>query len=330
MSVTVKLRLRAMSDWYNEEDEKLPQGEQPDVKLINLNMIKEQLKKMKRKEKGTAARKATSPSKENQKLPHDFNGKQKDWLSFCRAFMAYLGSTTNQNGVPMTYIIRTSADDTGGFNFNNDGDGEVAEIIRDAPLRGSIFNSDNYRVYQLLSGFLLKGTGFVHIEDFKGDGRAAWHSLLAFYQGPDAKSAILAAADEITQNLKYSGEKRNLKFEDYTSKFIQAYQQKKIFGEEVSGEKQVRDFVGGILHDRMSSLAATALGNKDYKYNLQKAAAYIADVARVQGILINKQDDNRKISSTSSWNSGGRGGRGHRHGRGRGRGGRGGRLGRWR
>ncbi|MGH3053581.1 MAG: hypothetical protein ACRDL7_01215, partial [Gaiellaceae bacterium] len=323
----IKLRLRGLCEWYNEVNEGLSEDGQPNLQEVTMDIITDQLKKMKKREKGTSAQKASHSTKETQKLPPDFSGKQKDWLAFSRAFRAYLGSMTNPNGVPMTYVIRTAADE----NADNDEDGRIGVLIGKAPLRGDVYDMDNYKVFQLLTGFLLKGTGFVQIESFKADGRGAWQALMVIYQGKDARNAIVAAADKTINDTKYTGEKRNFKFEDFTAKFLHAYQQKKIFGEEVSGSKQVRDFVSGIHHDKMSNLAATILGNETYNSDLQKAAAHLADVARVQGILSGSNtDDNRKISAVSLTGRGrgrgrGRGARrGGRRGRGRGRGERGG------
>ncbi|MGH3055601.1 MAG: hypothetical protein ACRDL7_11555, partial [Gaiellaceae bacterium] len=309
-----------LCDWYYEVEEGLPDEGQPDLNEVTMITINEQLKKMKKREMGSFAQKASQASRETQKLPADFNGKQKDWLSFSRAFRAYLGTMSNQNGVPMTYVIRTAAD----ADASEDDDGHVAFLIKNAPLLGDVYDMDNYKTYQLLTGFLIKGTGYVQIENYKADGRGAWQALMAFYQGKDARNAIVAAADKTINDTTYMGEKRNFKFEDYTAKFLHAYQQKKIFGEEVSGSKQVRDFIGGIHHDKMSTLASTLLGNDKYNADLQLAAAHLADVARVQGILSgSKNDDNRKINAVSSQGRGRGRGRGGGRGRGRGRGGRG-------
>ncbi|MGH7954693.1 MAG: hypothetical protein ACREOZ_01905, partial [Gloeomargaritales cyanobacterium] len=218
---------------------------------------------------------------------------------------------------PLTYVIKSD---------ENAGDAEEDERIRNAPLHGASYNADNFRTYHVLKGFLIKGTAFVHIQDIEPNGRAAWQALMDFYQGDKAQIAMRASADAVIKETKFNGEKRNFRFEDYTSKFIQAFQTKKDFGEVVDGNEQVRAFIAGINHPGTKSIALNLLNFEEFKTNLSKTAAQVADLARVDGILTDqKVEDNRKIGASFSQSEdnrnkkgGGRGkGRGNRKGHGK-------------
>ncbi|MGH7974081.1 MAG: hypothetical protein ACREBR_01045, partial [bacterium] len=275
---------------------------------------------MKRREDDSRDKKNESSLKQSDKPPQ-FSGKRKDWFEFRRAFRAYLSTMKNMDGIPLTYVIRTMDEVPEGDDF-------IVARIQSAPLQDETFNSDNYDVFQTLSSFMRKSSAFVHIQDEEPNGRAAWLKLLTFYQSQKAKVAIVANADYVIKNTKYTGEKRNFRFEDYTVKFIQAFQEKKTSGEEVQGAQQVRAFVEGIMHEKMLDLAMPLLNHERYEHDLSKLASQLADLARIKGILTaNKVDDNRKIGAASSQGhndrKGGykkRGGRSGRGGRGRGKG----------
>ncbi|MGH7954898.1 MAG: hypothetical protein ACREOZ_02940 [Gloeomargaritales cyanobacterium] len=307
------MKVRAMCNWYNDQEKIF--GRPPHLEVCTLEVITTQIKKMKRREDDSRDKKTESTTKQSDKPPQ-FSGKRKDWFEFRRSFRAYLSTMKNIDGIPLTYIIRT-------IDEEPEGDDLVIARIWNAPLQGETFNSDNYDVYQTLSSFMRKSTAFVHIQNEEPNGRGAWLNLLSFFQSHKAKVAIVANADLVIKNTKYSGEKENFRFEDYTAKFIQAFQEKKMFGEEVQGAQQVRAFVEEITHEKMSDLAMPLLNHEEYENDLGKIASQLSDLARIRGILTaTKIDDHRKIGATSSQGRGKRkrsGGRGGRGGQGRGR-----------
>ena len=126
--------------------------------------------------------------------------------------MAYLGNTMNSNNVPLTYVIR-SKDEDEYFNYEGEApDNILQQAIHEVPHWGETFSQDNYKVYQLLSGFMTAGTGRTQIKNHTNDGKGAWEALLTFYEGEEAKQAMLADADQIIQDTKYQGEKKSFGF----------------------------------------------------------------------------------------------------------------------
>ena len=62
----------------------------------------------------------------------------------------------NSDGVPLYYVIRTARD----FEGTTVG---VHKRIATTPLEGTNYDRDNFRVYQLINGFMPTGAGHTHI-----------------------------------------------------------------------------------------------------------------------------------------------------------------------
>ena len=109
--------------------------------------------------------------------------------------MAYLGNTMNPNNIPLIYIIR-SEDEDEYFNYEVEApDNILQQAICKAPHQSETFSWDNYKVYQLLSGFMTARAGRTQIEDHTNDEKGAWEALLTFYEGEKVKQAMLADAN---------------------------------------------------------------------------------------------------------------------------------------
>ena len=319
MNTMLKAKLVALRAWYDEQ--RHIKGRDADIDLFlftdeEMTRIQNSLKL--RKE--TAA---ITPSKGvAAAVPSQFSGERSKWLQWNNSWWSYLSTEFNPNQIPLVYVIRglRAVDDFGGLANTF-----VNRILR-APLTGDVFDQDNYRVFQLLSSFMPSKGGHTQISSHKNDGRGAYRSLIAYYEGEEARLALLAEADRVLDETKFFGQRRNFTFETYTQRFLGAYQTKEQCHEPVAPQQQVRKFIAGIKYDKLSVIASNIVGDKELNCDLQRAAARIGDLANIQGLFKDPyQRDVRSIGATSQ--RGGRGppffrggrGRGGRFGRGGGR-----------
>ena len=92
-------------------------------------------------------------------------------------------------------------------------------------LRGTRYQSDNKTVYRKLKLALLDTEGWVWIQQFDAteNGRSAWLSLLAHYDGPGEREKRIATAKGTLKTLYYRNERGNVNFEKYSSRMFDAF-----------------------------------------------------------------------------------------------------------
>ena len=145
------------------------------------------------------------------------------WVSWKLAFTTMLTSTPSiRENLPLSYVTRptTPPDVTA-----------LAELPVDQQrfwsvlLRGTRYQSDNRTVYRKLKLSLLETEGWVWIQQYDAteNGREAWLSLLAHYDGPGEKEKRIATAKGTLRTLYYRNEKGSMNFEKYSSKMFDAF-----------------------------------------------------------------------------------------------------------
>jgi hypothetical protein len=199
------------------------------------------------------------------------------------------------------------------------------------PLSSHYYNLDNHVVFDSLKSRLLNGPARTWIQDYdnKRDGRAAWKSLQAHYEGVGSQIHLKNAAYSSIKRAEYKGAK-NFDFDLYKKIHTQAHSDLKRYGGPVPETKKVKDFLDGITELALQPVKFTIAGFPNLMNNFTEASNYIGQI-----VDLNKKSEaiTRTVSSTTTDNRGGgkdnNGGRGKGKG-GQGRGGHGGRGGRGR
>ena len=133
-------------------------------------------------------------------------GKDVKWVDWAPSFLNYLRTIPGRDGVPLKYICRKS--DTPIPTPNPD---FLDDYVAMAPLTGEAFTIDAAEVYTLIVKFIA-GNELAESKILQhaatSNGREAFESLVAHYEGVGLHSVDIIKADETLQSLFYSGEKR--------------------------------------------------------------------------------------------------------------------------
>ena len=126
------------------------------------------------------------------------------------AVKAFLQGLQGSSGIPLVYILRDRDTPLPGTVYVN----ALEQRIANAPLNGAAFTNDNHRVHGILTSLVLEGPGhsFIRQHDRTRDGREAWKSLLAHYEGRSYLEKRKNDAYKSIDNLRYEGEKRVFDF----------------------------------------------------------------------------------------------------------------------
>jgi hypothetical protein len=116
----------------------------------------------------------------------------------------------------------------------------------------------------------LKSPAYAYITQFDGtrNGRAAFKALTSHYEGTTQISKARALAYEEIRTAEYHSEKRNFTFENYVHRHTKAHKTLEEYGEIISEQKKVSDFLNGIKSTDTNMLAGKAAAHSDAKYNL--------------------------------------------------------------
>jgi len=260
--------------------------------------------------------------------PEDFKQNTK-WREFNEVFTTFLQHMKGQCDFALSYVIREH-DTIDALEGDPEELFETIDQYEEAivPLSGHYYDLDNHVVFDSLKSRLLNGPAWTWIQDYdnKRDGRAAWKSLQAHYEGVGSQIRLKNAAYSSIKRAEYKGTK-NFDFDLYKKIQTQAHSDLKRYGEPVPETKKVKDFLDGITEPALQPVKFTIAGFPNLMNNFTEASNYIGQI-----VNLNKKSEaiTRTVSSTTTDNRGGgkdnNGGRGRGRG-GRGRGGRGGRGG---
>ena len=251
----------------------------------------------------------------------------ENWVQWRDAFVASLGNIIGRRGIPIDYIIdMTPRDATRGNATRMD---RLVIDLQDDNLFltqsvhfGPMYKLDNAKVWKLLRSSLINTPPYNNISNFNGrkDGRAAWKSLLAAYQGTDYTERMRDSAFEVLNKSHYSGEKKTFNFEKYIGIHKSAH--RKLIDAEYNGgrgldeETKIQHFKLGIKAEAGLEHALSILGlDNRYRNDFDGFTSYLMS-------QVNRRSDRSKQLSTVSHRVAGLGRGGFRGGRvgGRGRG----------
>ena len=250
----------------------------------------------------------------NVKPPDKFMIGSK-WSVFKEGFETYLNSQKGRGTIPLSYVIRVS-DVVNPIEMYET---EHEQLTKTVPLSGPDFIIDNGNVYDILKGLILAGPAWPWMQehDKKRDGRKAWKSLIAHYEGDSVINRNKEAAYASITCAEYLGDRRNFTFETFVTLHQQAHLDLERYGEAVPESKKVRDLLAGIKDG--NALAA--------KLAVQANPLFLNDFTQATNFLATTLDTGTKRSirnlsqvETRGEIRGGYQGRGRGRGRGRGHG----------
>ena len=148
---------------------------------FNIAIAKEYIVKMHEKEEiGKDA------NRDAAKKTDEFEGN--DWNRFHKAMDAYLSLLKGVTGIPLIYVSRKE-DHTPNIETNYAND-RYGELIARAPLSSTTYGKDNHCMFQIIKELVLKGPAYawIQLQEAANDGRGAWKSLTAHYDGINNKA----------------------------------------------------------------------------------------------------------------------------------------------
>jgi hypothetical protein len=156
---------------------------------------------------------------------------------------------------------------------------------------------------------MLNGPAWTWIQNYdtKRDGRSAWKTLKAHFEGVGSQIRLKTAAYASIKRADYKGHKY-FDFDLYKKIHTQAHSDLKRYGEPVPETKKVKDFLDGITEPSLQPVKFTIAGFPNLMNNFTEASNYIGQI-----IDMNKKNDAiiRSILSTTTTGAGrGRGGEG--------------------
>jgi hypothetical protein len=336
-SAMTKMRLKTLKSWIDKEFDTVvgqPSGTL-DIRRFNLEVCRELQRKLSRKGSSTVSFKSSTQTDVKDGIG-TFNGKISNWKRSKRKFEAGLAQLKNENGIPLSYVIRDDEEREAAIAA-----GGFAAQLYEAPMSGPTFLQDNFRVYQNLIQWTSGGTAETYVDTYQSTqhGRNVWLALINTYEGADAKNANIQETRTLLESLKYEKDSHNFTFDDYCTKTITYNNDLTRYGANVDGRSQVSKFLTGITRGDLQSIKINILRDDRCKANLFQAVSYFKDVYQtlVKSGNVAQTRAERRVASQSRETSqrtrsgrggGGQGGRGpreynNRGGRGTGRGGRG-------
>jgi hypothetical protein len=247
------------------------------------------------------------------KKPDEFEGK--DWNRFHKTMGAYLHLLKAVTSIPLIYVIRKEDHPPDiKTNYAND---RYGELIARAPLSRTTYGKDNHCMFQIIKGLVLKGPAYawIQLQEAANDGRRAWKSLTAHYDGVNNKTMTKDEAYNLIWTFLYMGKKCHFNFQKYLTIHIKAHQDLVDNREPMPVSRKVREFFDHINCNEMEARVANVLADEGKSENYIATANYLSFFACKQMSLSETENRGRSIGSASHKDRCGRG-RGHRPGQG--------------
>ncbi len=146
------------------------------------------------------------------KMPDKFKNPSA-WKIFAEALETYLGQLRGTGHIPLRYVIRRLATPPRDAQYQTEQEQSVALV----PLQGPDFQRDNVRVYGIIKQLVLEGPGRSYIMPFDraNDGRGAWLSLVAHFEGDSYPNRNVEDAYTMLESIHYEGERKGFNFEKF-------------------------------------------------------------------------------------------------------------------
>ena len=262
------------------------------------------------------------------KVP-EFTGD--NWILFRDKFVVQLRNISGSRDIPLEYVIRQ---DPGDENLVESESPDLDELdpIQNARLAGNFFKEDNAHVYRLLQGFLVgtPGHNYIHSHAKQKQGRKAWLSLRAHYEGDSFKDTYRERAFSQLQKTFYHGERARFNFEKYIHTHREAHRWLEEIGHNsgigLDTSSKIQYFKAGIKANAGLETDLSVIRSRpELKDNFDKFVNYLSESVATRSSRLSNLDASvdRKVSGLHNSNFNGGRGRGRGRGRGNGRGGRG-------
>jgi hypothetical protein len=247
--------------------------------------------------------------------PGKFPSKESKWSEWRKSLVKYIECYYGVDGVPLSYLIRPNVVGDPTENI------PLKELsIKCAPHEGPAYDSDNNRLYQLITP-LVHDTNAVkwlpRNHETAKDGRAVFLALEAHYGGATTGAHQLAMANSYDETLHYKNECA-MPFEEFLDKMEDMWTYYHLNGQSHIDSVKIDKLLKKIQHPDLVAVKAVVSS-----MNLQQNITYEQAVAQFKPVIAQtseyqaaqRQRNSRQISSTYS-------NRRSYGGRGRGRGGR--------
>ena len=226
----------------------------------------------------------------------------------------YFNRKMGRANIPLAYIVRDDPNVVPHGDPNDPGLFQptiVDELIQRASHTGVNFTYDNSLVWSALRAEHTKarhGHGSLHLRS--SNGRDAYIAFKSHYLGQSFTSRIRTAA-ETTLTTSFFDGRRNFSLEKYCEVMQKAITDLDGTEDEVSGARQVREFLRGIRDPKLDNAKLVIMGDPERKESLSKTIDYISEVyTSIIGANATSTTRNRGVSSTTTGRPPFRGGRG--------------------
>lgn len=163
MSAMIKMRLKTLKTWIDTAFDAVV-GQSTGTMYISdftPHICREFQRKLSRKT-GVTFPKSTGSTTDTKDGIGMFNGKIGTWKRAKRKFEAGLAQFKNENGVPLSYMIRDDFERAATVES-----GAYAATLYDPPFIGPTFVADNFRVYQNLIPWTSGGTAETYVDRYQ-------------------------------------------------------------------------------------------------------------------------------------------------------------------
>jgi len=206
-----------------------------------------------------------------------------------------MGTKYGQCKAPLSFKLCPDDDPADEEDLTDD----FERMIYLTPHQDQGYQYDNGMVYDKLKALLVNSTAFtwIRVHDWARNGREAWKSLLSHYEGTTEQNRDIEAAYNTIRNSTYQGERRNWTFQSFYHAHQEVHYDLELYGEIISKNKKVTDFLRGITDPTCSVAKGIVLASPEYLNNFTKAALYIVSTLNVTLINPNQK---RNISHVNT------------------------------
>ena len=196
------------------------------------------------------------------------------WKVWKQSFKTYLSNFKGAQDSPLDYITRIMPrPDDAALALLTDRERELYAY----PLTGPHFSDDNRRVYRLLSDVVSDTEGWTYISEFNPaqNGRLAWTSLQAHYDGGGQNEKRVAEAEAIIDTVHYKNE-ATYKFDTMGAKLLEAFRTLRDAGQEKPAYEQVKTLLEKDKIESAQVEIAKAHVRQYYRRDMDGALEYLS------------------------------------------------------
>jgi hypothetical protein len=216
-----------------------------------------------------------------------FSGNQAQYKVWSTKWRAYLGNMKNADGIPLLYVI---------VHYKKE-KRSVRHQLKGASLKGSKFNTDNFKVSQLLESALADGSMSIFMTTHPGDGGSAYLDLDEQYAGSFRQETRVQEIMSKLKTLQYRGVK-SFPLDKFTNVLLGFYDELETLHAKVDKRTQVREVINMISHERTRTIAAEIVAtDKKAKQSLKTAMARIGERMQLLGAMTASNGDSRPPAS---------------------------------